>query len=396
VVGKYLFFFLAALLVVAIILQEDFVFSLIYLLLGTYFLARWWGGRASKALSVERRAPLHLFLGEQARVDVEISNRSVLPIAWLQIYESLPPELAARRAYQQVISIPSKGKYQFQYWLDARRRGYYPVGPLNLYSGDVFGVVDTIKHSYTPVYLTVYPKIIPLSRAPVPSQAPLGTLRYHQPIFEDPSRVIGKRDYVVGDSLRRVDWKASASSGRLQVKTYEPSIALETQICLNLNALEYEPRRRYDDSELAIVAAASLANWVVSQRQAVGLATNGVDPLGEQGRSLPVPPRRGRGHLMRLLEALARVECTESFPLVELLQNQRLHLPWGATQILITPSLDDGAFDALFQARRSGLDTMIILVGNPAAYHAIQHKAAYFGFALHAIYDERDMDIWRK
>lgn len=394
--GKYLFVFLAALLAVAIFLQEDFVFILIYLLLGTYLLSRWWGRRAFNALSVVRRSPLHLFLGEEARVEVEIANHSWLPLVWLQIHDSLPVALAARHVHQQVVTLQPKGKLHFHYWLEARKRGYYQVGPLNLYSGDVFGVEESLKSTYAPFYLTVYPKIIPLTRLKLPSHSPLGTLRHHQPIYEDPSRVVGKRDYVAGDSLRRVDWKASASSGRMQVKLYEPSIALETQLCLNLNAADYEPRRRYADSELAIVAAASLANWISSQRQAVGLATNGRDPLGEAGRSLPVPPRRGRGNLMRILEALARVEVTESYPLVDLLQRQRLHLPWGATQILITPTLIDEDFDALFQARRSGLGVLILLIGNPTGYRAIQEKADHFGFPLVSLLDERDLDIWRK
>jgi hypothetical protein len=90
----------------------------------------------------------------------------------------------------------------------------------------------------------------------LPSRSPIGTLRHTQPIFEDPSRVRGKRDYTTGDSLRRVDWKATATTGRLQVKQFEPSIALETALFLNLNADEYLQRTRLDATELAIVIAA--------------------------------------------------------------------------------------------------------------------------------------------
>jgi len=70
-------------------------------------------------------------------------------------------------------------------------------------------------------------------------------MRHQQPIFEDP-HAYGKRDYVASDSLRRVDWKASASTGRLQIKQFEPSIALQTVIFLNLNGSEYNTRNRID------------------------------------------------------------------------------------------------------------------------------------------------------
>ena len=89
---------------------------------------------------------------------------------------------------------------------------------------------------------------------------------------------MGKRDYTAGDSLRRIDWKSTAAVGRLQTKLFEPSIALETVLFLNLNSEEYHYKFRYDASELAIVVAASLANWIIGQKQSVGLVVNGSDP----------------------------------------------------------------------------------------------------------------------
>lgn len=394
--GKYLFLFVAALFAVAVLLREDFVFTLIYLLLGTFFLARWWGQRAFQSLTIQRQSPVRMFLGEKARVSVELHNRSWLPVAWLQIAESLPPELAGANPFREVVTLLPRGIYRFEYWVDARRRGLYEIGPLSLYSGDIFGVVDQIRRIYEPDHVTVFPKIIPLVRVPLPSRSPLGTLPHTQPIFEDPSRVVGKRDYISGDSLRRVDWKASAASGCLQVKNYEPSIALQTQIILNLNAIDYDPRRRFYDCELAIVVAASLANWVTGVRQSIGLATNGSDPLGGEGRSLFPPPRGGRGHLMRILEILARVESAETYPLVELLLQQRLNLSWGTTQILITPAVGDEVLDELFLARRAGIGSMIVIIGAPPGFRDVEKKARYFGFPLYNIQSETDLDVWRR
>ena len=97
-------------------------------------------------------------------------------------------------------------------------------------------------------YLTVYPRIVALNSIQIPSRSPQGTMRHTQPIFEDPTRVLGKREYVAGDSLRRVDWKSTAVTGRLQVKLFEPAISLETLIFLNLNAEDYHYRSRIDST----------------------------------------------------------------------------------------------------------------------------------------------------
>jgi uncharacterized protein (DUF58 family) len=271
--------FLLFLLVLAAVFRTDFVLTIFYVFAGTYFATRWWTHRALAAVRFSRTYQDRAFLGERVSVALHIANTGRLPLAWLRIHETLPIELATPNFFQQVVTLGPRARRSFRYELDCRKRGYYPVGPLWLQAGDVLGVADHERQEWVPERLTVYPKIVPLTALGLPSQSPFGTLRHHQPIFEDPSRSMSKRDYVPGDSPRRIDWKTTAVVGRLQTKLFEPSIALETFIFLNLNKAEYPLRRALDSGERAIVVAASIANWVIAQRQAVGLATNGLDPV---------------------------------------------------------------------------------------------------------------------
>jgi uncharacterized protein (DUF58 family) len=244
--------------------------------------------------------------------------------------------------------------------------------------------------------LIVYPKIIPFTSMDIPSQSPQGTLRHTLPLFEDPTRVFGKRGYTSGDSLRRIDWKSSASSGRLQVKLFEPSIALETFVVLNLNSEDYYYRTRVDSTELAIVIAASVGNWIVGQKQMVGLMVNGRDPVASGGRPQSIPPRKGKRHMMRLLETLARVQTIDNSALVPLLQHQRYHLAWGTTLIVITGSLRDHLLDELYQARRSGQNAIVILAGGDLSDDAVRRRARTFGIPVFSIATERDLNIWTR
>ncbi len=394
--GDYIYFLLIVLIFIAVVLREDTVLTLVYLLVGAMIAGLWWSRRGLAALRAKRVFPERVFFGERVPIRLEISNSGWLPMIWLQIHESLPANLVVPPFFRQVVSLGFRGRQGFDYLVEGRRRGYYPIGPLNLHSGDPLGVVDEQQVIIPADYLTVYPRIIPLTKVSLPSHSPLGTLRHKQPIFEDPSRVSGKRDYISGDSMRRIDWKATASSGRLQVKLFEPSIALETSIFLNLNSQEYDYRTRIDATELAIVVASSLANWIIGQRQAVGLVTNGVDPNQENANPQPVPPRRGRGHLMRILDVLARVEVGEVPPLTQLLRQEAPHLSWGTTLIIITNQTGEALFDELFQARRSGLNAVLILCGQVSGFAEILHKAEYFGFPLYNFLSEKDLDIWRK
>lgn len=394
--GDTFFLLLVVLTLVAIFLREDAVLTLVYFLVGAYALSRWWSRRAMRAVEFGRTFQRRAFLYESVPVQLELVNRHWLPVPWLQLTETLPLELIVPSTYRAVTTIGPYGRCQFKYLLHADHRGYYRIGPLHLRSGDLIGLTEEVENEGGADYLIVYPKIIPFSEVKLPSHSPLGTLRHTQPIFEDPSRVRGKRDYVPGDSLRRVDWKATAGVGRLQVKQFEPSIALETAIFLNLNANEYEQRTRLDATELAIVVAASLANWIIGQRQSAGLFVNGADPIGTEDKAQALPPRKGRAHLTRILDVLARIRSAPLTPCVQLLQREAPRLSWGTTLILITGAVDDALFDEIFRARRTGLNVVLILCGTVPNIALVRQRAERFGIPVQHFVRERDLDVWRE
>ena len=382
------------LLGIAALLRGDFALTLIYLVVGALAAGLWWSRRAMTQVRAMRRFSSHAFLGDRVKIDLHVQNKGWLPLPWLELHETLPVALAGPNHFQSVIHLGPGAEARFEYSLEARKRGYYLIGPLSVSTGDILGLSDAVVAQSLAEPLVIYPKIVPFTSIQIPSHSPQGTLRHDMPLFEDPTRVFGKRGYLSGDSLRRIDWKSSASSGRLQVKLFEPSIALETFIFLNLNDEDFYYRTRIDAIELAIVIAASVSNWIVGKKQVVGMMVNGHDPLAEDGRPQTIPPRKGKRHMMRLLETLARVESTDHSALVPLLQQQRYHLAWGTTLIVITGSLSDELLDELYQARRSGQNPFVILAGGDASADAVYQRAQVFHIPVYSMATERDLKIW--
>jgi len=443
--NRLLIGFLLLLAILGILLKEDYVLVVLYLFVGTYLFGHWWGRRIFRTITVRRHFNTPIFLGEQSQVQVQVRNRGWLPVPWLQLRESLPVGLGFAGPFQRLAMVGPKGALRLGYTVDGIRRGYYPLGPLDLFSGDVMGLAATQRLTLPVEYLTVFPKIVPLTQVPLASHTPLGALRHHHPVYEDPSRPRGKRDYQAGDSIRRVDWKASAAAGRLQVKLFEPSMALEALIGLDLDPPNIDLRTRYSLTELSIVVTASLANWISGKRQAVGLLANGLDPAAPDSRFALIPPRRGAGQLLRVLETLARLQAplvrspvpnpwaadsssgearvfgpstidasppefsapefraailssarSSSASFVDLLQQHMSHLPWGTVLVLISSQIDDRWFDSLFQARRLGLSAFLVWCGPSALAEAARQKAGAFGFPFQQVFDERDLDLWRQ
>jgi uncharacterized protein (DUF58 family) len=396
--------FLVVLLAVAFLTKSDFFFYLLYTTTGIYALGRLWARRSLAAVSVHRRHDDRVFLGEKFDVQVQVRNQSWLPVLWLRLNDSVPAELSPPVPCRWVTSLSPRETRDLSYSLAGRHRGYYRLGPLAIHGGDLLGSATYQHHHNNGDLVIVYPKIVSLHDLGFPSLSPAGTLPSRQRLFEDPTRVRGVRDYVPGDSLKRMDWKTSARAGSLQVRRYEPSMALETAIFLNLNSDDYPLRSRSTATELGIVVAASVTTHLVEKRQAVGLTTNGHDPLHDpsQTRASPaisaLPLRKGREHQMQVLDLLARIERTsegEAVPFLELLTRKSLALPWGSTVVIITAQGHDDLFGPLLALCRRGLQPILALTVPNREFSLIARRAGQIGVQAFQIWSEQDLDMWR-
>jgi uncharacterized protein (DUF58 family) len=391
-----LVFFLVLLFLLASYLRVDFFFTIIYLLAAVYLISRLWMVRAAANLVVERRFVDRAFLGDEVQVELRVRNRGWLPVPWVLVRESLPVDLVSPPLLQKALGLGPGEEERLHYSLNCRRRGYYPLGPLQFSTGDLLGIHESRQRQIEAEYLIIYPRVVPLERLGLPTQSPLVVLRAQSPLFEDPARIMGVRDYEVGDSPRRIHWTATASAGRLLVKQYEPAIARDTFICLDLGRDAYDPRHHFHATELAIVTAASIANHVVVREGLpVGLASYAWDPLVEEHVRFSLPLHKGRGHLMSLLEVLARVERTkkEGQPFGDLLRQESLRLPWGATLIVISGSEDPALFESLAQLRRSGFSIALILVQAPLISTPLQGRAELLNIPLYRVWSEEELEV---
>lgn len=411
------------LLAVAFLLRLDFIFYIIYVCLGIFVISRWYAPRAMRKLRMTRTFTDRAFLGETVEVELNWENRSRMPLPWLEFNESLPPELRLEQSTHQVIALRGRESTSFRYVVQASRRGYYRIGPLRLSGGDLFGLTRKITAYLDTEFLTVYPRIIPLTQLGLPSRLPFGTIASHQRLFEDPARPMGVREFRSGDSLRQINWKVSAHVQDLMVKTYQPAISLETAVLLNLHRPDYARRDWQHYTEWAIAVATSLATHLIEQRQPVGLITNGVDPLlavkeGEwpafhksSGRLvLPsndrfdarqyvppaIAPRSGRGHLMKLLEQLARIESEPTQAFADWLVPASLHLSWGVTLLIVTARGDVATCNQVHRLVRTGFNPILIAIEPDYNFSDVRERARRLGFHAFNVVTESDLDRWRR
>jgi uncharacterized protein (DUF58 family) len=388
--------FLLALFLIAVLLRVDFVFTILYLFLLLALLTRFWLRRATAQIHACRRFENHAHFGDQVTIEVILHNTGRLPIPWMELHESVPVDLHSTPTRGQVVSLGAHERWGMRYTLNCRKRGFYTLGPLTAKNGDLLGIERVRPWELAPEPFIVYPQIVPIHQLHLPTRSPFMALPAQSPLFEDPTRVVGVRDYQRGDPPRRIHWTATANTGRLLVKRYQPAIARETLVCLDLDGDNYEQRHLFTATELAIVVAASVANHIiVREGLAAGLVTMAHDSVLDEQVRFFLAPRSERAHLMNVLEVLARVQVSNSTSFVDLLRRESVRLSWGATMLVITGRETEELFETLMYLRRAGFAVTLVLVqpGRPSA--ELRQRAELLSVPVHRVWQERDLKSWR-
>jgi uncharacterized protein (DUF58 family) len=387
--------FVVLLFVLAAVLRVDFFFTIAYFFAGIYLVSRLWSKRLLQQLSIRRDFTHRAFLGEEIDVTLTLENRGWLPIPWLMIHDPYPLHLAATPPFRDVISMRGHAVQRFHYRLRARRRGYYEIGPLHVSAGDLLGLHHWQGEPVAAEHVIVYPKMWPMARLILPAHSPQVVLPTAMPIFADPARIMGVRPYTWGDNPRLIHWAATASSGQTMVKQFEPAMARETAMFLNMTREDYERAEQYTGIELAIIVAASLANHIVMvEKLPVGLHTVALDPLTDSVQRFSLPPRKEQGQLLHILEVLARIESAEAdqvgidFP--AWVQRQSVHLSWGATLVIIVNQASEALLHVLQSARQGGLKPALVLVRGNRTHPVIKQV----NFPVFDIWEEKDIERW--
>lgn len=338
--------------------------------------AYWWGRQALKGVQYQRHFHFtRAFPGEEVPAAIEVKNDKFLPISWLRTRDPWPKAVGPLDNEDMslfdsldlgrlvnVFSLRWFESARREYTLRFRKRGVYEIGPVQLESGDIFGVYKRHKRGNNPQKLTVFPELLPLSQIGLPAEDPFGDLKAPRWLFEDPNRPMGVREYRPEDELRRVHWPATARTGQMQVKIYEPTTNQVMVVCLDSATGEKVWEGIYEEllEKLISTAGTILYQGMLSGYQ-TGLISNGA--VGGADRSFRILPGRGPRHLSNLLSLLAGVSPVVTAPFDRFLLREMSRIPYGATLVVISAIVKPSLLDTLTRIKRHGWKLMLISLG---------------------------------
>ena len=335
--------------------------------------------------------------GEAVKAKLTVTNQKSLSALWLFWEDHVDKALDVEGPVCHFKTLAPDKSHELPFRIHSTRRGFFKIGPAVVESSGPFGLMRRFLVGQQVDFLTVLPRVVPVEKGLVRGQRPIHQVPKRKSIFEDPSRFLGVREYQPGDSLRRIHWKATARSSKIQVKLFEPAVLLGALLAVDMHPSSYlqvtEEKEKVDSLlELAITAAASLGEYIITGDQRVGLLSNGedaaeqypeewkggifrrIDQVREHSqmgyRSLtfqPVElaPGKGQRQLEQLNAALARLILSESYTLPDLLMTELPRLPRSLVLVVITPNLDQALNNALGSLQRSGIETAVVWIRDP-------------------------------
>jgi uncharacterized protein (DUF58 family) len=153
--------------------------------------------------------------------------------------------------------------------------------------------------------------------------------------------------------LRRVNWKATARQGRLQVRVLESSAAPALLLVLPADSFDVHwSRYRQDMFELAASALASISWRAIEDGWPVGLIATGRNEA-------VLPPAASPGQLPLILEALAAAEPGPARPLASLLPRVGTGLG-RATCVLALGRTTPSVLETLARLRPLGMSVAVL------------------------------------
>ena len=354
----------------------DFLFYLLYLAIlvagGSYVVTRLGLSDLEAGYAVSQ---LHAHVGEQLRVTYTLRNAGRLPKISLEVHNptSLPGGLPGR-----AISLGPRGERSWLVRAPLMRRGHFRIEPLQIRTGDPFGLFESSASVGQGVTVVVYPRVERLPFWRLPAADLEGSHAHPERTHQTTPLAMTVRPWAPGDSMNRIHWKTTARYGEIQVKEFDLEQTADAWLFLDLQRSVQTGKGDESTTESAVRVAASVADRAIVENRAVGLTVNA-------HRQTILPSDRGSRQHLKIMQLLAAVDADGPTPLGESLLQSLGRVRRGMTVVVITSSLDRDWVRPLATLRTKGIGCVAIWL-DPIAY--ARHAATRPGDAPPAELDD--------
>ena len=176
----------------------------------------------------------NIFEDGELEVSFTLRNRGLLG-GFVEIYDEVPPQARlARGSNYTLLYLKGRQEVSFAYTVRMPLRGHYHLGPVRLRVKDAFDLFYNERHEPALEPFSVFPRIEGLESEILGGKNPK-LYQGAMPIYSigEGSQFYSLREFLPGDSMRKVNWKALARTGRMMVNETERENIIDIYMLLD-------------------------------------------------------------------------------------------------------------------------------------------------------------------
>ncbi|MGH2563687.1 MAG: DUF58 domain-containing protein, partial [Ginsengibacter sp.] len=245
------------------------LFAFIILCIADYsFLFFTWKNPFARRITAGR-----LSNGDENKIELILKNEFSFPIH-VNVIDELPQQFQDRK-WRRHVDMKGREQKRIQYYLRPQQRGEYYFGNIHLFVASPLGLVSHRFTSEVAETVHVYPAFMQLYKYELLSNAIIqnegGSRRM---------RKIGQsmefeqiKEYVTGDDIRTLNWKASARKGGLMVNNFMDERSQQIYCVIDKGRLMKMPFAGLTLLDYAINSCLVLSNVCLKKQDRVGVIT---------------------------------------------------------------------------------------------------------------------------
>lgn len=256
------------------------------------------GGRKNLLLEARRVMPVRFSNGDQNKVTIELTSYYTFPVT-VNVIDELPVQFQIRD-FSHAAQLAARGNYSFSYSLRPTARGEYHFGAIHISVHSKIRLFSRHFRFNAEKMVKVYPSFVQMRQFEIMaisdrlSEVGIKKIRRygHQMEFDQ------IREYIQGDDVRALNWKATARKGELMVNQYQDEKSQQVFSIIDMGRTMMMPFDGLPLLDYAINTSLVLSNVAMLKHDKAGLIT-----FNEKVQCI-LPARREPRHLQKIMEML--------------------------------------------------------------------------------------------
>ncbi len=249
-----------------------------------------------------RKVPEKFSNGDLNTIKIYLENKYSFSV-WIQIIDEIPEQFQLRN-FKIYKKIAPKSTIKTMYQLQPTSRGEYHFGSLNIYASSIIGLIARRYKYNTNAMVPTYPSFLQLRKFEL-----LSISNNLQEYGIKKIRRIGHtmefeqiKEYVSGDDIRTINWKATAKKNQLMVNQFQDERSQSVYTVIDKGRVMKMPFDGLSLLDHAINSSLVISNVILRKQDKAGVFS-----FSKRVDNMIVAQRRS-SQMQLILEALYNIK----------------------------------------------------------------------------------------